>query len=99
MIKIIISIGIIVKIMTILMMIMTAGRLSSSYNVPGQLMLQGSVGRGEELEVSIMLMLMLMLILLMRRRKGNMIMVMVRVICMYRYILSVFVCLFVTKLF
>ena len=95
MIKIIISIGIIVKIMTILMMIMTAGRLSSSYNVPGQLMLQGSVGRGEELEVG----LMLMLILLMRRRKGNMIMVMVRVICMYRYILSVFVCLFVTKLF
>ena len=97
MIKIIISIGIIVKIMTILMMIMTAGRLSSSYNVPGQLMLQGSVGRGEELEVSIMLMLMLMLILLRRGRKGNMIMV--RVICMYRYILSVFVCLFVTKLF
>ena len=48
----------------ILMITMTmAGRLSSSYNVPGQLMLQGSVGRGEELEVGVMLMLMLMLML------------------------------------
>ena len=30
-----------------------SGRLSSTYNVPGKLMLQGSVGRGEELEVGV----------------------------------------------
>ena len=45
--------------------------MSSSYNVPGQLMLQGSVGRGEELEVGMMLILLRVMML---KRRNNVMM-------------------------
>ena len=48
--------------------------MSSSYNVPGQLMLQGSVGRGEELEVGMMLMLLLLRVMMLKRRNNVMMM-------------------------